>query len=172
MPNLVSTVKENEHIQGNYRAPIVLLEYGDYQCPSCGDFYPSVKQIQKDFGETIAFVFRHLPLKRAHPMAFEAACAAEAAARQGKFWEIHDYFFEHQRQLSSKFIDETAEKLNLDMQKFKSDCKDEAIQQFVEQSFQDGINSGVNGTPCFYINGERYDGYLSFDSLVKALTVS
>ena len=94
-PKLAIPVSDKDHAQGSADAPVTLVEYGDYECPYCGRAYPVVKQIQKELGERLRFVFRNFPLSQVHPHAQHAAEAAEVAATQGRFWEMHDYLFEH-----------------------------------------------------------------------------
>src|ERR1700733_10400214 len=115
MAKLKPPVSNQDHVKGDLHAPVVLVEYGDFQCPHCGHAYPIVKQIEQDFGDTMAFVFRHFPLEEAHPFAQAAAVASEAAANQGKFWEMHALIFEHQRSLGLELLLRLAESLKLDM---------------------------------------------------------
>jgi protein-disulfide isomerase len=147
-----------DQTQGNEQAAIKLVEYGDYQCPHCGTAYPIIKEIQSTFGDQILFVFRNFPLQESHRYANIAAQAAEAAGKQGKFWEMHDAIFENQQQLNEEFIEHLAEKLGLDMEEFEEDLNSEEISTKVEDDFESGVRSGVNGTPSFFINGEKFDG--------------
>ncbi|RZL14836.1 MAG: DsbA family protein, partial [Pedobacter sp.] len=130
----------------------------DYQCPHCGTAYPIIKEIQSTFGDQILFVFRNFPLQESHRYANIAAQAAEAAGKQGKFWEMHDAIFENQQHLNEEFIEHLAEKLGLDMDEFEEDMNSEEISTKVENDFESGVRSGVNGTPSFFINGEKFDG--------------
>lgn len=147
-----------DQTQGNEQAAIKVVEYGDYQCPHCGTAYPIIKDIQSTFGDQILFVFRNFPLQESHRYANIAAQAAEAAGKQGKFWEMHDAIFENQQQLNEDFIEHLAEKLGLDMEEFEEDLNSEEISTKVEDDFESGVRSGVNGTPSFFINGEKFDG--------------
>ena len=144
--------------EGNEQAAIKIVEYGDYQCPHCGRAYPIIKEIQSTFGDQILFVFRNFPLQESHRYATIAAQAAEAAGKQGKFWEMHDAIFENQQQLSEEYLDSLAEKLGLDMDQFEQDLNSEEISDKVEDDFESGVRSGVNGTPSFFVNGEKFDG--------------
>ena len=144
--------------EGNEQAAIKIVEYGDYQCPHCGRAYPIIKEIQSTFGDQILFVFRNFPLQESHWYATIAAQAAEAAGKQGKFWEMHDAIFENQQQLSEEYLDSLAEKLGLDMDQFEQDLNSEEISDKVEDDFESGVRSGVNGTPSFFVNGEKFDG--------------
>jgi len=158
MSTLKPSVSENDHVQGAESASVEIVEFGDYECPHCGDAYPIVKEIQETFRDQIKFVFRNFPLQEAHPLSFPAALAAEAAATQGKFWEMHDAIYENQYRLSESIFDELAETIGLDLDKFKEDFKSNEIRQKIEGDFESGIRSGVNGTPSFYVNGTKFDG--------------
>jgi len=146
---------------------MTLVEYGDYQCPYCGEAYPVVKRLQKELGKRLRFVFRNFPLSQAHPYALVAAEAAEAAALQGKFWEMHDVIYENQADLEPDILPSWAEKLGLDLDEFGTAIKRGTVTKRIKDDRMSGIRSGVNGTPCFFINGERFDGGL--DSLRAAL---
>jgi protein-disulfide isomerase len=158
-----------DNSQGNPDAILTLVEYGDYQCPHCGHAYPIVKQLQKDFGDKLRFVFRNFPLKNIHVFATPAAIAAEAAAKQNKFWEMHDVIFENQQDLHGNSFRLFAKNLGLDIVQFDNDCNDKDIIEKVEQDFESGIISGVNGTPTFFINGIRYNGRNEIEDLATAL---
>jgi protein-disulfide isomerase len=123
MTKLKPPVSEQDHIKGQIDAPVVLVEYGDFQCPHCGAAYPMIKQIEKKFKERMAFVFRHFPLSELHPYAQAAAVASEAAANQGKFWQMHGLIFENQNLLGLPMLLELAETMNLDMKAFKKILK-------------------------------------------------
>jgi protein-disulfide isomerase len=158
MSKLKPPVGKQDHMQGKPDAPLILVEYGDFQCPYCGEAYPIVKRIQKRFAGKMAFVFRNFPLVEAHPFAQAAAVAAEAAGRQEKFWEMHDLIYENQSKLGLEMLLQLAQSLKLNMQTFGNDFKDPALFAKVESDFDSGIKSGVNGTPSFYINGVKFDG--------------
>jgi protein-disulfide isomerase len=145
------------------------VEYGDYQCPYCGAAYPVVKRLQKKLGKKLRFVFRNFPLTEAHPYALIAAGAAEAAALQGKFWDMHDLLFEQQTFLEPDIIPQWAERIGLDLEKFGNDIKQGVVEKRLQEDRQSGIRSGVNGTPTFFINGTRYDGSPDYASLLAAL---
>jgi len=169
--NLNVPVNRNrDHIQGPDSAPITLVEYGDYECPYCGQAYPIIKQIQDYFGENLRFVFRNFPLTQVHPHAQRAAEAAEAAAAQNKFWNMHDYLYEHQQALDDKHLEKYAKIVGLDSERFDEDMKNHVHVIRIREDFLSGIQSGVNGTPSFYINETRYDGSWDFDALVQTLT--
>src|SRR5438093_1447690 len=166
---LTPLVSERDHAEGRADAPLTLVEYGDYQCPYCGEAYPVVKRVQKALGKKLRFVFRNFPLTQAHPYAMAAAQAAEAAALQGKFWEMHDLLFEQQTFLEPEIIPLWAKKIGLDLEKFGNEIKGGVVAKRIKEDRQSGIRSGVNGTPTFYINGIRYDGPPDYESLLAAL---
>lgn len=166
---LKTPVGPDDHAQGPADAPVTLVEYGDYQCPYCGQAYPIVKSLQSRFGARLRFVFRNMPLKNAHPQAELAAEAAEAAALQGKFWPMHDLLYEHQAELGSEFVVKAAARLHLDVDVFKKALESGAVRPRVEHDFMDGVRSGVNGTPTFFVNGTRYDDSWDVDTLGAAI---
>ncbi len=156
--SLKPAVSKTDHAQGNLDSDLVIVEYGDYQCPYCGAAYPVLKELMKEFGTQIKFVFRNFPLSEMHQYARAAALAAEAANLQGKFWEMHDAIYENQEDLNEDFLLELAEKLKLDIPKFKKDIDSTELADRVDSDFESGIVSGVNGTPSFYVNGNKFDG--------------
>ena len=158
MSNLKPEVSNSDHVQGNDAATITIVEFGDYQCPFCGDAHPIIKEIEDNFGDQIKFVFRNFPLQESHQFAFSAAAAAEAAALQNKFWEMHDALYENQYRLDENLFEELAETVGLDMEKFQQDFTSEAVKEKVDNDFESGVRSGVNGTPSFYVNGTKFDG--------------
>jgi protein-disulfide isomerase len=166
---LTPPVSARDHAQGPASAPITLVEFGDYQCPYCGAAYPVVKQLQKTLGKKLRFIFRNFPLTQAHPYALVAAEAAEAAALQGKFWEMHDLIYENQASLEPDILPEWAVTVGLDVKKFGAAIQQGEITKRIKEDRMSGITSGVNGTPCFFINGIRYDDMPDYDSLLAAL---
>ena len=166
---LSSPVTARDHAQGPPDAAVTLVEYGDYECPHCGRAYPIVKEIQKRLGSRLRFVFRNFPLKEIHPHAEHAAEAAEAAAVQGKFWEMHDTIFEHQRALDDRHLLEYAAELALDEARVQRELASHMHAARVREDFLSGIRSGVNGTPTFFINGIRHDDSWDVDTLEQAL---
>ena len=167
---LALPIEGRDHIQGNIGAPITLLEYGDYECPYCGEAYPIVKEIQERLGEKLCFAFRNFPLANSHPHAVHAAEAAEAAAAQGQFWEMHDMLFENQQALDDEDLAQYASDLDLDAKRLIKEVQSGEHQARVKEDFRGGTRAGVNGTPTFFINGERYDGPRDVDSFLEALT--
>jgi protein-disulfide isomerase len=162
-------LSENDHVQGNELAAIELIEYGDYQCPYCGQAYPIVKHIQEVLGSRLKFVFRNFPLRKIHPQAMAAALASEAAGLQGKFWEMHDILFENQNNLDHNSILSYARTLGLDAGKFNEDIASPELEKKVLSDFQSGLLGGVNATPTFFVNGLQYDGDWSSGDFLKFL---
>lgn len=158
-------VSEADHAQGREDAPLTLVEYGDYECPSCGGAYWSVQKLREAFGDDLRFVFRNFPLANSHPHAMIAAQAAEAAALAGKFWRMHDLLYENQERLGERAIFEFAARLKLERASFARELEDPAVEARIRADFYGGARSGVNGTPTFYLNGFRYDGPWAFESM-------
>ena len=156
--SLKPAVSTTDHKQGKKYADIVIVEYGDYQCPYCGAAYPVLKEKMNKYGNQIQFVFRNFPLSEMHQYARPAAIAAEAAALQGKFWEMHDAIYENQQYLSENLLLELAEKLALDSEQFNNDIKKSEVAAKVDSDFESGIMSGVNGTPSLFVNGIKFNG--------------
>jgi protein-disulfide isomerase len=171
-PRLTLPVGERDHTSGPADAPLTLLEYGDYECPYCGAAYPVVKEVQRALGDELRFVFRNFPLGEIHPHALQAAEAAEAAAAQGRFWEMHDRLYEHQDRLTTKDLLAHAEALGLDVARVEADLDQRTYESRIREDFLSGARSGVNGTPTFFINGLRYNGSADLASLVEALRAS
>ncbi len=169
MAKLTMSVGSRDHAQGPESARLTLVEYGDYECPYCGAAYRVVKKIQNRLGKQLRFVYRNFPLNSMHPHAEHAAEAAEAAALQGKFWEMHDWLFEHQDSLEDGDLLVAAKELGLDLKKFAKDLETQALLPRVREDFQSGMRSGVNGTPTFFINGVRHDRAASYEDLLSAL---
>lgn len=169
MAKLTPPVNKNDHVLGSPHAAILLVEYGDYQCPHCVAAHPIVKKIQKKLDNNLGFVFRNFPLSNIHVWAIPAAKAAEAAGRQNKFWQMHDMIFEHQILPGEHAFLKFAEELGLNSIQFKRDFADKSLLEKIESDFESGIRSGVNGTPSFFINGNKYNGGYDFDSLYWAI---
>jgi protein-disulfide isomerase len=166
---LTKPVTEADHIQGPESAPATLVEYGDFECPHCGRAFPVIEEVRKRMGSRLRFVYRHFPLTEIHTSAEIAAEAAEAAGEQGKFWEMHHMIFRNQDQLDLADFVSYAEELGLDAASFKKSLKERKYQKHIKDDFMSGVRSGVNGTPTFFINGTRYDGYAKTDDLIHAL---
>ncbi|MDQ3872741.1 MAG: DsbA family protein [Thermoproteota archaeon] len=158
-----------DHIQGPDTAPVTLVEYGDYECPYCGEAYPIIKNIQDYFGNKLCFVFRNFPVTQVHPHAQHAAEAAEAAGAQNKFWEMHDYLYEHQQALEDNHLRQYASSLEMDVSRFDYEMSEHVYADRIREDFMSGIRSGVNGTPTFFINGKRYDHSWDEETLLSAI---
>ena len=158
-----------DHVQGLASAPVTLVEYGDYECPYCGQAYPIVKDVQARMGEGLRFVFRNFPISTSHPHAELAAEAAEAAAAQGRFWEMHDLLYQRQRHLTDDDLHAYAQELGLDVARFDEELAGHLYTDRVHEDFMSGVRSGVNGTPTFYINGVRHDDSYEEQVLLAAL---
>ena len=167
---LVLPVAKRDHIQGPIDAPFALVEYGDFECPYCGDAYPVVKAVQRQLGERLCFAFRNFPLVNSHPHAEHAAEAAEAAGAQGRFWEMHDMLFENQNALEDEDIARYAEELSLDAQRLIKEVEAEAHSARVREDLKNGARDGVGGTPTFFVNGVVYEGEPGLGALYAALT--
>ena len=166
-------VGASDHAQGSAGAPVTLVEYGDYQCPYCGAAYPIVKRIQKRLGDKLRFVFRNFPLAEAHPFATGAAEAAEAAALQDRFWQMHDALYEHQNALDPASLLEYARDLRLDLGKLESALRSPQVIERVRSDFMSGVRSGVNGTPTFFIGEDRFNGdWTNLDEFADALAAA
>ncbi len=155
---LTPPVGDRDHAVGPTDAPVTLVEYGDYECPYCGMAHPIVQKLQAALGKQLRFVFRNFPLNEAHPHARMAAQAAEGAGAQGKFWEMHDMLFEHQDALDRDDIMGYAKSIGVDAARLAHELDSGIYEKHVREDFRSGVKSGVNGTPSFFINGERYDG--------------
>jgi protein-disulfide isomerase len=160
-------VTPHDHVHGSPDARITLIEYGDYECPHCGHAYWILKQLQQQFGDDVRFVYRHFPLTQIHPMAEPAAEAAEFAAANNKFWQMHNAIYENQEQLSPEVLIEIGEGLELDSRALVESLEEHRLLPRVREDFMSGVRSGVNGTPTFFLNGQRHNG--SSDDLAAAI---
>jgi protein-disulfide isomerase len=154
---LAMPVTHADHSLGNEHAPVTLVEYGDFECPSCKQAMPAVKLILAHFAGGIRFVWRHFPLEEVHPHALHAALAAEAAGAQRKFWPMHDRLFEQQSHLKDAQLEHYASELELDVARFRSDVTHDAYLQRVREHIESGRASGVRSTPTFFVNGAVQD---------------
>ncbi len=157
---LTPPVSDSDHAEGASSAPVTLVEYGDYECPSCGGAFPIVKELQRKMGSDMRFVFRNFPLREAHPHALHAAIAAEAVGAHGarKFWAMHDVLYENQDALTDADLAGYASALGVSEAEIANAFEVDAFADRVRADFRNGVRSGVNGTPTFFINGVRYDG--------------
>ncbi len=168
MAKLSLAVSAQDHSQGPADAPCTLVEYGDYQCPSCGQAFPVVQQVQKHFGDRLRFVFRNFPLEQ-HPLAEPAAETAEFAAAHNQFWPMHDALYGHQSELSQELFTRLAKQCGLDGKALRQALQDETFAPRVEADLESGEKSGVRGTPTFYINGQQHQGNYDAASLIEAI---
>ncbi|HTW95006.1 MAG TPA: DsbA family protein [Tepidisphaeraceae bacterium] len=169
-PLLVLPVSEpRDHVLGSLKAPAVLVEYGDYQCPYCRHARHTVQYLRDQMGDQLCFVFRHFPLSQIHEHAQRAAEAAEAAGAQGRFWPMHEMLFDHQENLDDASLADSAAELGLDINRFNAELVAGNHAARVREDFMSGVRSGVNGTPTFFINGLRYDGFNDVESLMSAI---
>jgi protein-disulfide isomerase len=157
-----------DHIFGLNSAPVELVQYGDLQCTHCADAYPYIKQLLEIMDNKLKFAFRHYPLQQIHSLALDAAISCEMAALQNKFWHMHDIILENQQYLSRASLLNFAEGINLDIDLFTDTVEYKRMSKKVFSDFESGVQSGVNGTPTFFINGLRYNGMNDLDGLLTA----
>jgi Na+/H+ antiporter NhaA len=159
---------ERDHIRGPAEALVTVVEYGDFECPYCGQAEPVVRELLADFGE-VRYVWRHLPLTDVHPRAQLAAEAAEAAASQGEFWRMHDLLLDHQGDLRPSDLTRYAGELGLDLDRFRAELRDHTYAARIAEAVESASLSGVSGTPTFFINGRRHYGAYDIDTLTAAV---
>jgi protein-disulfide isomerase len=160
---------DRDHVQGLADAPVTLVLYGDYESPYSGRAYPIVQEMQSRMADRLRFVFRNFPLPTLHPHAERAAEAAEAAAAQGKFWEMHDLLYENRKRLRDQDLHTYAEQLGLDVERFDKELAEQVHASRVQEDVMSGVRSGVSGTPTFYINGVMHDDSYDPETLLAAL---
>jgi protein-disulfide isomerase len=170
MTSFLPLTNTNDHIQGFPEATIELIQYGDFQEPHCLRAYPIIKMLQQNFGKSLRYVFRHFPLVDRNIYALPAAIATEAAARQDKFWEMHDLIFDKQPYLNEFALLEFAMHLRLKLPVFKNDLLDPVISDKVKEHFDSGLRHGVRLAPCFFVNGEKFSGDLDYVQIAEAMT--
>jgi protein-disulfide isomerase len=169
-----SGISPADHVRGNKDAKTVLLEYGDYQCPACASYDPIVRQIVKEYGDRIAIVYRHFPLRQIHPNADIAAQAAEAANIQGKFFEMHELLYDNQQEWERSsnakgLLIGYAARLSLDTKKFETDLTSRAVKDIVDNNYNSAMEASLPGTPSFFLNGKAIQnpgGYQQFTVLL------
>ena len=160
---------ERDHIRGSEQAPVTLVEYGDYECPYCGQAEVVIRELLDSFGDDLRYVWRHLPLNDVHPNAQMAAEAAEAAAAQGAFWEMNDKLLDHQDELTPPDLARYAEELGLDVERFWDELRRREHAARVAEDVASADASGVAGTPSFFINGRRHQGAYDIETLTAAV---
>jgi protein-disulfide isomerase len=169
MSRLTPPVSNADHRAGPDDAPVTLVEYGDYECPYCRAAEPIVEDLRRLLGDELRFVFRHFPLTRVHPRAQQAAEAAEAAGAQGRYFEMHALLYERQDALADADLARYADELGLDVERFRRDLAGHAYAARIRDDFLSGRRSGVNGTPTFFLDDERYDGLVGIRQLLAAI---
>lgn len=157
-PELREPVGDDDWTRGPADAPATLVEYADFACPFCQRAYPVIERVLAVLGGRVRFVHRHFPVESRHPRALAAALAAEAAGRQGRFWEMHRRLWEARGALSDADLERYAEELGLDLARFRGDLADPALAARIRQERLLGVRSGANGTPTLFLNGVRWDG--------------
>ncbi len=166
---LLLPIHGDDHVHGPESAPYTLVEYGDYECPACGQLFNIIRNLQSTLGDQLRIVYRHYPLSGIHPRAQEAAEAAEAAGRQDRFWEMHDLLFQNQSALQHKNLLMYAESLQLDADRFRQGLKKRVYEDRVREDFRRGVQNGVYKTPGLFLNGVRHDGSWDRDTLLRVL---
>jgi protein-disulfide isomerase len=168
---MVPVDDKRDHVRGSAKAPVTVVEYGDFECPYCGLAEPAVRELLRDFGD-VRYVWRHLPLNDVHPHAQAAAEGAEAAGNQGAFWEMHDLLLDHQGALTTRDLTGYARSLGLDPDRFTSDLRKHAGEARIAEDVDSADLSGVSGTPTFFVNGMRHYGAYDIESLSKAVKLA
>jgi protein-disulfide isomerase len=166
---LAVPVSPTDHAEGPGHAKVTLVEYGDFECPTCGQAYHAVEMLRKHFAGRMRFVFRNYPLRDAHPHAELAAEAAEAAGGQGRFWSMYALLFENQLHLKPNNLRHYAEKLELDLARYDFEMQDHVYLQRVQEHIRSGMDSGIRGTPAFFVNGKLHDASFGFEQLQAAI---
>lgn len=167
--DLAVPVGPTDHVLGPPHAPVTIVEYGDFECPTCKQAAPAVKMVLERFEGQVRFIYRHYPVEDVHPNALCAAEAAETAGAQGKFWQMHDLLFENQRRLKRNQLHTYAEQLQLDMARYTAEMDDEIYRQRIREHIQGGKQSGVRGTPGFFVNGVIKDVSFGVHLLMDAV---
>lgn len=169
---LTPAVGERDHVLGPATAPVTLVEYGDYECPYCRAAMPIVTELQTLLGAQLRFVFRHFPVTNLHPHAQRAAEVAEAAGAQGWFWDMHAYLFEHQDALDDEHLVQYAADLGLDAERIRRELVGHVYADRVREDFSSAIESGVEGTPTFFLDSVRYDEPVGLQQLLAAIRLA
>lgn len=169
-------ITQTDHVRGAKNGKVTLVEFGDFQCPACGAYEPIIRQVLADNKDTLKFSFRHFPLTQMHKNALLAAKASEAAALQGKFWEMHDILYDKQEEwgeaLNARdFILTYANTINLDVKKFTTDLDKKEIEDKILAEYKEGVSLGIQGTPTFFVNGKKVENNVrdlaSFNLMIK-----
>lgn len=166
----LTEIFDSDWVTGNRESEVVLIEYSDFQCPACAFYHPIMQSIMKEFGDRIQFAYRHFPLKSRHANAERAAFAAEAAGKQGKFWEMQSLLFERQGDWKESndikaIFESYANSLFLDIEQFRSDFSSDAVEEKVDRDSESALALDVNSTPTFFLNGRKIKSPLGYDAL-------
>ncbi len=161
-PLELNTINPYDHVKGNASSTVLVVEYADFQCPACRSYYPILREVEQQFGDRVAFVFRHFPLTGIHMNAEFAARAAEASGKQGKFWEMHDLLFEKQDEWATegKFLplfQNYAKLLGISVEQWTADFNSKEVKDIVKGYRNYAVSIGVNSTPTFYIGGKKVE---------------
>jgi protein-disulfide isomerase len=170
---LKNPVTERDHTSGSATAPVTLLEYGNFECIYCGRVYPIIKQVQNLLGDNLRFVFRHFPTVQTHPHSLRTAEAAESAAAQQKFWQMHDELFSHQAALEDRDLSRYAKRIGLNLERFNHDMTEHSFLQQIDADYQRSLfDEHITGTPTLYLNDVRYTGAGDFEGLLHAIKLA
>lgn len=164
-----TSATQHDHVRGNADAPVTLVEYGEFECPDCGRSYHLVKRLLAEASDEFRFVFRHFARDDIHPFSERSAEAAEAAGAQGRFWEMHDFLFEHQHELEYEDLTSHAEGLGLDVARFRHETGTHVHLPAVRHDLESGRSHDVTGTPTFFIDGAKYEGPHEAAALLAAI---
>ncbi len=162
-------VTADDHARGPGDAPVTVVEYGDYECPYCRGAFRDVHRMLDEYPAKIRFVFRNFPIQQVHPHAEQAAEAAEAAAAQGKFWQMYEQLLQPYARLDTDALVDYAQKIGLDIPRFRADITDQRYARKINDDVQEGLRNGVNQTPKFYVNGQRVDGKVPLEHLEELI---
>lgn len=169
MVDLIVPVSTRDHVRGPENANLTLVQYGDIQCPHCALAHPIINQLVRELNDSLQVVFRHFPLTEIHPLAQRGAEVVEAAASQGRFWEMLDLLYANSDGLDEESFTRFARKIKLDFKTFSRELDRAVHRDRIRADYLGGGRSGVKGTPTFFINRQRYRGPIDFDAMVAAL---
>lgn len=159
------TIKDSDHLRGNKKAPITIVEYSDFQCPYCAKFHETLNKVMKNYDGKVKWVYRHFPLTKLHPHAVAAAQASECASEQGKFWEYADELYANQASINKDYLKKAAEDIGLNTNKFNTCIDSGKYKDKVQADLKAGENYGVSGTPGSFLNGEELGGAAPYEKL-------
>lgn len=171
-PDLSRPIDSTDHVLGSAGAPITVVEYGDYECPTCQQAVPAVKMLLERYENEVLFAYRHFPQEAIHPHALRAAEAAECAGGQGRFWEMHDLLFANQTHLAAKHLLAYAQRLDLDQPRFTAEMDDEVYRQRIREHIDSGRASHLRATPGFFVNGSIVDVSFGLHALFDAVAAA